>query len=313
MRHVFPALLLLAAFGIVSALALGFLGFIHPAFDTFSHLRLHLSIVLTMVAILAVIIRNHWFAGICLAIAGVSFLTTTNGTVLSAKEFAGEKDLPVHHLFHMNLLWKNPNHALVMEQILKHDPLVITLSEFSTTWQATLKQLEPNWPHHVHCPEAGVLGGTKIYSQYPLDPSQDYCGPYGSFMLTLMILEDNSRIAIGSVHPRWPWPASGPDQYRAFAPALRAMGSDGIVAGDFNAVTWSHALRRFAADGGLSIVQGIGASWLVEWLPAAYTRILGLPIDNVMAKGRVRVLSAKTLDNLGSDHLPVLVRFQINP
>jgi len=38
---------------------------------------------------------------------------------------------------------------------------------------------------------------------------------------------------------------------------------------------------------------------------------VGLPIDQVFSKGEVAILSAKTLESVGSDHLPVLVEFSL--
>ena len=46
--------------------------------------------------------------------------------------------------------------------------------------------------------------------------------------------------------------------------------------------------------------------------PAARSlRFAGLPIDQVFAKGDVVVISATTLEAVGSDHLPVLVEFSL--
>ena len=58
-------------------------------------------------------------------------------------------------------------------------------------------------------------------------------------------------------------------------------------------------------------VAGIGPSWLDRRLPDVLRPYAGLPIDQVFAKGDVAILSAKTLEAVGSDHLPVLVEFSL--
>ena len=45
--------------------------------------------------------------------------------------------------------------------------------------------------------------------------------------------------------------------------------------------------------------------------PPALAPFFGLPIDNVMTKGRVQVTSVKSLPSIGSDHLPLLVELTI--
>ena len=83
------------------------------------------------------------------------------------------------------------------------------------------------------------------------------------------------------------------------------------LAGDLNAATWSAAVRRIEAASGLTHVAGIGPSWLDRRLPDALRAYVGLPIDQVFAKGDMVILSAKTLESVGSDHLPVLVEFSL--
>ena len=42
-------------------------------------------------------------------------------------------------------------------------------------------------------------------------------------------------------------------------------------------------------------------------------RFAGLPIDNVFSKGNILIHSAKRLESVGSDHLPVLIEFSTKP
>jgi endonuclease/exonuclease/phosphatase (EEP) superfamily protein YafD len=70
-------------------------------------------------------------------------------------------------------------------------------------------------------------------------------------------------------------------------------------------------VRRFARFGKLQIVGEIGPTWFYQLLPISWVKLLGLPIDSVMIKGKIVVTEARTLEAVGSDHLPVLVRFSI--
>lgn len=311
-KRLFVIFFLLGCFGAGAVIVAGFFGWLHPALDTVAQFRLHLSVGLAIASTL-LMLRSHKQVGLVyLMIAAAGFAFSLEGTVFSRQDVARLEGKSVHRLFHMNLFWHNEEKQRVIANIIELDPLIVSLSETSTSWEGQLKRLEKKWPYDLHCAEFGFRGGVRIYSKYPFDAANNFCGSYGSFLRTDVIFPNGDRIALGSAHPRWPWPASGPKQYKSFKPVLEKLGPDALIAGDFNTTTWSHELRNFAQSGGLTIVPGVGATWFFGVAPARLTRIVGLPIDNVLAKGRVRVLSAQTLEAMGSDHLPILVEFQLN-
>jgi endonuclease/exonuclease/phosphatase (EEP) superfamily protein YafD len=122
---------------------------------------------------------------------------------------------------------------------------------------------------------------------------------------------DAKWVEIGVVHLRWPWPASGPEQIKALEPRLAFIGADAIIAGDFNAATWSHSVQRFADVAGMTVATGFGGTWMYKLLPPYLAPRLGLPIDNAMAKGSVSIDRVSTLPAIGSDHLPLLIEFSV--
>lgn len=62
----------------------------------------------------------------------------------------------------------------------------------------------------------------------------------------------------------------------------------------------------------MTAVGPSGPTWLYRQLPE-FLRFAGLPIDRIFARGDVRVHSVETLDSVGSDHLPVMVEFSLEP
>ncbi|MEO1103367.1 MAG: endonuclease/exonuclease/phosphatase family protein, partial [Pseudomonadota bacterium] len=93
--------------------------------------------------------------------------------------------------------------------------------------------------------------------------------------------------------------------------ALLAAPKPLVAAGDFNAVTWSAAFRRYAELSGTVPVEGIGGTW-TDWIVPAWTlRWAGLPIDNVLTSPTITVLDASVLPATMSDHRPILVRFAV--
>ena len=68
---------LLAAFGVSLPLLLGFLGRWHPALDFFSHLRMHLAVLLGLTALLLLAARFLKLGALAIAAAALAFATTS--------------------------------------------------------------------------------------------------------------------------------------------------------------------------------------------------------------------------------------------
>jgi len=300
--------------GVITAcviVAFGFLGRLHPAFDTFAHFRLHISTGLIALSAILLLWRKWVIVLLSLTFGLVGTNSSLVGTTFSKQDQTAKEDKQVYRLFHLNLFWLNEQKPQVIDRIFEIDPFLISLSETSSYWEKELSRLKARWPYLAHCPEFGIRGGVQLYSKVPFDHSDDFCGDFGSFMKTKIVLPNDLHLVVGSVHPRWPWPASGPRQYRSFIPILQNLGPDALIAGDFNATPWSHAVKGFADAGNLKIIPGIGATWFLGTSPAPVIKTVGLPIDHILVKGRVKILSAETLKEIGSDHLPILVEFQI--
>jgi endonuclease/exonuclease/phosphatase (EEP) superfamily protein YafD len=307
----FRSLFLLKLLGLSAVVAAGFLGFLHPAFDTLGQLRLHASAALFFLAL-------GWRMLGCANAPAILFaLVAFAGVAGSASGLAGvgARDVAltgenVRRLLQFNLRFDNPDHDGVLAMIGETDADILSLTEYSELWREPLAKLSQRWPHRYHCGEWGHVGGSAIFSKFPFAPGREYCGDYASLALQDMEI-DGRRVTIGSAHLRWPWPASGPRQVVRLSGELRNLPADALIAGDFNAATWSHALKKFAETGKLETVAGVGPTWLHGMLPASLARYVGFPIDNVLAKGAVRIVSARTLAPAGSDHLPVLVEFVV--
>lgn len=305
-------LILLCVAGSIVAIGLGFFGALHPALDTFAHFRLHLGVCLLIAFCVLIFTRHKKIAITALLTSMIALYHSKDGTTWSAKRLPADGRQNVYSLLHLNLLWDHPNKTPVIDAILEQDPDLISLSEASSGWARHLQKLNTRWPHLFVCPEDGPRGGVRIYSKWPMSLENDYCGVYGTFGKTSVTTPSGAKIAVGSLHLRWPWPASGPRQLKALIPDLEKLETDALIAGDFNATTWSHTVTRFAEAGKLAIVPGIGSTWLFEEFPGNIAKYAGLPIDNVMHKGTVKVLSADRLPHVESDHFPILVRFQIS-
>jgi endonuclease/exonuclease/phosphatase (EEP) superfamily protein YafD len=310
---------LVGVLAIAGALTFGFMGRIHPAFDSFSHFRIHLAALL-LIAILPLAALRYWPEAAFAALLGVGAIWATVGAF--SDESARKADLiadldtrsmPVFRLMHLNLRYDNDRPELVLSAIGEHRPDVVTLTEVSDIWAERLTVLDAAYPHRIVCPPPTHIGGVAILSRRPFvsDPASA-CGDRGSFA-NVEIDFAGRRASVVAMHLGWPWPFGQEWHLSRIEDDLPNLSDSAILAGDFNAVPWSQTVRRVAELGGLRVVRGIGPTYLDRRLPDAWRRWVGLPIDQIMAKGGVVVGTAHTLPAVGSDHLPVLVEFSLLP
>ena len=296
----------------------GFFGSWHPAFDSLAHFRVHLAAVL-MSAALPLVLSSFRIQALAALALGAGAIATVAGPYAPAgagtARAALHADGPqraVYRLLQMNLRFDNSDPGSVLSLIGRERPDVITLEEVSDIWREKLALLDSAYPYRVVCPSSNGVGGVAILSRRPLgNGSEGNCQRDGS--LAMMTVDfGGQEVGIGALHLHWPWPFDQSQQIDGLATPLGSIGETALLAGDLNAVSWSAAVARVAQAGTMTLVPGIGPTWLHHSLPDAL-RPAGLPIDHVFAKGGVIVHSARTLEPAGSDHLPVLVEFSLLP
>lgn len=303
---------------LAGAIAFGFLGFIHPAFDSFSHFRIHLA-VLTALAVLPLALLRYWPEAVfAAALSGATVMATiappwTQESRTAHFTEATAASTPIYRLMQLNLRFDNGEPQRVLSTIGTFRPDVITLNEVSEPWRERLALLEPAYPFQVVCPPPSAIGGVAILSRRPfLSNPSTACGERGSFARVTVDF-GGQAVDVAAMHLGWPWPFGQPWHLSRVEDELTTIGDTAILAGDFNAVPWSWTVRRVEEIGGFRAIRGIGPTWLDRRLPAGWRTWIGLPIDQVLVKGAIVAGPARTLPAAGSDHLPVLLTFSVRP
>lgn len=310
MARGFSFLLILVTIGSTLAIALSYLNAVHPAFDLIANFRFHFAL-LTMGIALLWLLRQQFQITIALIMFGIFALNSTlSGLPKLVSKQQTQTSTKTYSLLQFNISFDNADQNKVLKMILDQDPDIFVGLEFSSNWSDALYRLQEKYSYVFHCPEWQNIGGGYIFSKFPFTKKPTYCHEFAALGVQEVII-DETPVSIGVVHLRWPWPASQPQQLIALKPYLNTLGDNALIAGDFNAVTWSHAIKSFAKNGGLNIIENIGLTWMEKRLPINIAKWIGLPIDNALYKGEVQVLSANSLAPVGSDHLPVLIKFSI--
>ncbi|TIV69169.1 MAG: AP endonuclease, partial [Mesorhizobium sp.] len=216
-------------------------------------------------------------------------------------------------LLQMNLRFDNPTPKKVLSLIGRTNPDVITLDEVSGMWARELGYITSAYPYRILCPYPNGIFGVALLSRRPFAAgTAPHCEPRGA-MATATIDFGGTGVDVAAIHLSWPWPREQYWQIGELAEPLAALGETAIMAGDCNAAPWSAAVQRVASIGGLTVMPSAGPTWIHRKLPDFLRRFAGLPIDQVFSKGGVTILSSTRLEDDGSDHLPVLVEFSLQP
>lgn len=317
LRIAMIALAMLAVAGLSLAIMLGFLGRVHPGFDSLSHFRIHFAAALLAPGLLLATIaqrRERRVGMLAMAFACAVTLATV-GTPMGgpvAPAAASPGDLARYRLLHLNLRFDNEDQAAFLSLIANEQPDVITLAEVSRPWAERLELTRHGYPYRIICQRGIHIGGTAILSRRPFAGAEPMCLDRGS-MARATVDFGGTAVEIAALHFGWPWPFDDGRQMRTIGPELASLGPHAILGGDFNAVWWSARVRGMAALGGLELAGRGGPTWLHRRLPHALQPWIGLPIDHVMTKGGVVTLGLRRGAYAGSDHLPMVFDFALLP
>lgn len=293
-------LLAAATFLLASAILAGFLGAVHPAFDSFAHFRAHLSLFAALTGLLLVMLRQRREGLSVLALALLAGTTAAPAWIGGSEVHDGAGGL---RMVHANLRFNNPRRDAAMAVLLQEDPDVLLLAEVSPPWVERLTVV-PQWPHRLICPGRGRIGGTAILSKRPFSSEQaPECRDEGGLAIA-SVDSGGGSITLAEWHLHWPWPSRQMEEIDDMARTLSTLPATTLLAGDFNAAPWSAAVDNAASAGKFSIVLGIGGTW--SPMIAAAARRFGLPLDNVL-QGTALVASAHAMDLPGSDHRAVTI------
>ncbi len=232
-------------------------------------------------------------------------------------EDAPDDDAPRIRLLASNVLMTNRDAARLLDQVRSHRPDVLIAVETDTWWEAHLDTLRDLLPHAVRCP-LGNLYGMHVYSRLPLhDAEVRYLvqDDIPSVHATLQ-LDGGRRVVLHALHPRPPSPTESDSSVERDAElviagrAARASDLPVIVAGDLNDVAWSRTTRLFRKISGL-LDPRIGRGMYNTF----HARLPGLrwPLDHLFHSRHFTLVAMRRLEDVGSDHFPILVELALAP
>ncbi len=309
-----PLFLLVGATLASVPVVLGFFGTVHPAFDSFSHLRAHLAVAMAVLALPLLFTGLRREGAVALLFAVMAFGTTLGGVQDYLSGNSARAD-PVsgarYSLVQINLRFDNPEPKRILQMIAREKPDVITYEEAGEAWKPWLDILQGSYPYRLNCAWAEHTWGVGILSRRPFSENgrKDCVGD--GLLAIASINFGGTDVNVAALHFSWPWPRRQPYQLRRVEPELQKLKGPLVIGGDLNAAPWSETVRRVEAASGARHMTGIGGTWLIRYLPASLAPYLGLPIDQVFVSKEIEAPKASARPDAGSDHLPVRLDFSV--
>lgn len=340
MRIVLALLRLVAsliALGAGGMAILAFLGFAVPLLDLLNHLQAIIfpAVILGLVGVV-LLIRDHYLRSFLIAFAATGFIASSTAVVpeivqsLMARPPVPTDGRPVIRLVTHNVFGLNYDMERVAAVLTAEDPDIIALQEFFPTQRYRLDRLlRDAYPYSARC-EGGKRQNIALYSRLPMEFTKEGAcfgqSPTPALRTSRIVgrvtLEDGTSFSVVTTHLDWPAPIERQRvQMADLASAVAGVSGPVVVVGDFNSTPWSYALRRMAAEAGLTRQTHNLVTYPLEI--TAPNRLVGprgllrtfpfLPLDHVMTRGDISVHEVYRASDTGSDHLPVVAVFSVEP
>ena len=303
MRFVRSALTL-GATGFALAILVGHLGWLHPALDAFSHLRIQL-VGLALATCLLLVVARMWNGAAILGAVAVGSAALTLPWLLPREALPG----PAYVVMQQNLSFRNSNEAALLNRIAEVDPDILALQEIGGRAREMIDALRNEFSYVHQCRGVSAVGDVAILSRVPFaDDLRARCTP--GLAIAAVRLGDTS-VAVGSLHLHWPWPFGQDRHVESLDRHVPTIATPGLLVGDFNAVPWSASVRALARMMHGRIVRGIGLTRRDPNLPDWLQPLWDIPIDQAIVTEFVDVLSSEAIPLEGSDHDTVVTRFRL--
>lgn len=214
-------------------------------------------------------------------------------------------------VYSANLWALNTDVAAMAASIAAADADIVLLVEVGDAPAADLDTLLPDHPHR----EVSIVGNRNVAparalvaSRWPMRPIKENTKDQ-LFSSSARIQTPLGRIGFMSAHLTRPWPYRSQyaqiTQAEDLAVAREFLGEDAIIAGDFNSVSSGRIGRQIQESTGLIPAAGFPGTW-----PAKVPSPLAITIDQVWHSKDLVIVERKLGQRNGSDHRPVITRYQ---
>lgn len=265
-------------------------------------LRFHIILGGLVLALLAIVTGARWRGGLLLAVvlaAGVHSASYVLEFQSRRVDYAAPP-LAQFRFLSFNVLAGNPRSDELVDAILADPPDVALIME-TPGIEGQLDRLAEILPYRAGCENTDTCD-ISLHSRYPFEEVRVIdLMPLGRERLVVgQVSVDGQRVTIVGIHLSKPYYDNiAANELYGIHGLLRGIEGPLVLAGDFNAASWSGPVSRVGRSHRLIPGPWQPATWPVRLGP------LGVPIDNVFTRGTAQLISLEAGDALGSNHRPL--------
>ena len=309
-RKFFKTIIALAAAFTGVFILFSFLAPWYPMADSVAHFRFHLTAFMLLEAVLlAAVVRDWRFAGVSLAVSAAGIA----GMAPAFPAWGGadaDDGVPTITIVQLNLSFRNATPGAVADFIRGEQADIVTLQEVTGKTGRVIDILAEDYPFHVFC-TGGAVGGQAVLSRLPRAPGLAGGCVNGRGMAWMRVMVGRQPVSVASLHLHWPYPFRQDSQIGRLEDHLQDLPRPVLLAGDFNAAPWSHAVDRVARATDTTVAGGLRFSFdikLRSWTPP-----IAMPIDHILLAEDLAPLDIRLGPGPGSDHRSVVAKLALPP
>ncbi|WP_337268963.1 endonuclease/exonuclease/phosphatase family protein [Oryzifoliimicrobium ureilyticus] len=271
--------------------------------------QVHFAIAAACGAILALMIKRHWYGYVMLAAA----IGLAVHGVIMLKEFATPPS-QAPQLFSMisfNIENENYENADKITQIIRKSGAdVVNVFEAEPIF-ADLPQIKATYPYSIGCQSTAESCDTLVLSKHPfLEQKIMSIGElWQNRMIHSAIEFAGKRVDFLAVHLTKPYFDDFQlDELKDISYEIGTIKEPLVVAGDFNSSVLTPGIQRFMRREQLKTVFPEPATWPIRAGP------FGIAIDHIFARNPLQLIKVSRIkDNAGSNHYGLEASFSLAP
>ncbi len=304
-------LMKLALAAVLLASVLSHTGLFVEQLDLFSHFRPFYAVACLALAIPLSIKRQRARAALALLLFGANLAGVLSYPQARSDDRAHGGELT---LLTVNLWGANGDPEKVYDLISRAKPDIVLLQELSPRRLALLRRLRTAYPWQIHCARMQRCR-VAVLSKHPWKRAEARMAFPGALPLARAEFGAGlGNLLVVNAHLMRPYRGGQRLQLATVKRAIGGWAGPVVLGGDLNATPWSWTLRRFSADAKLRAAGPYRPSWPRRFKLAGRVMrfpMLQLQLDQVWLSEEATVVSAEQGADIGSDHMPLIVRLRL--
>ncbi len=228
---------------------------------------------------------------------------------------AGSRSGDTVKLYIHNVYQHNDNYKKEVKTILREDADVVLLLEINDEWDKGIQELRSLYPYEVKEVREDTYGIIMMSKLAPLEADINHLVKESIPSTEVLLKINNHKLRIIGIHPEPPvygevlTSAPKDKEIKSVTNYLTSLSESEhkLLVGDLNDVAWSRVSRIFKKVTGMKDVR-VGRGFFSTFPTSSPLQI---PLDHVFCTPQMKVIDFRTLEDIGSDHLPVSVTFQL--